>query len=222
MMSLLLSTNSISKSYGPLHILRDISLSVEAGDAIAITGPSGSGKSTLLHILGTLDDPTSGSLEICGQDPAGLTDVDLSKFRNETLGFVFQDAHLLPQFSVTENVLIPARAFGSITPDKVSRCEDLLKEVGLSDRSGHLPSQLSGGERQRAAIARALVMEPKLLLCDEPTGNLDSATAEQIANVLLAFGTASGRALIVITHSDTLAGRMSRQLTLRDGQCSEV
>jgi lipoprotein-releasing system ATP-binding protein len=221
-MSLLLSTDSISKAYGPLHILHDISLSVDAGDAIAITGPSGSGKSTLLHILGTLDDPTSGSLEICGQDPAGFTDAELSKFRNETLGFVFQDAHLLPQFSVMENVMLPARAFGTITPDRVARCEDLLREVGLSERSGHLPSQLSGGERQRAAIARALMMEPRLLLCDEPTGNLDSATAEQITDVLLAFGTTSGRALIVITHSDRLAGRMPRRLTLRDGLCSEA
>lgn len=218
----LLSSQNLTKSYGPLEILRGISLSIDAGESIAIMGPSGSGKSTLLHILGTLDSPSSGTLEIGGKSPADLADTDLSRFRNQTIGFVFQDAHLLPQFSVLENVLLPIRAIGKVGDPETARATQLLLDVGLEERANHLPGQLSGGERQRAAIARSLIMQPRLLLCDEPTGNLDATTADQITDVLLHSGVGPERALIVITHSDALARRMSRHLELRDGQCFEA
>lgn len=218
----LLRTKSISKSYADLTVLRDISFEIQAGDSVAITGPSGSGKSTLLHILGTLDTPSSGILEIEGEAPGDFSDVELSKFRNERIGFVFQDAYLLPQFSVVENTTMPVRAFGRVTDGDRERARDLLKEVGLGDREDHLPGQLSGGERQRAAIARSLVMRPRLLLCDEPTGNLDARTAEQITDTLLSSGVGEDRALVVITHNETLAQRMSRRFELRDGKCFEV
>lgn len=218
----ILSARDITKSFGPLDILKGISLAVEAGDSVAITGPSGSGKSTLLHILGTLDTLGSGQLEIEGIDPGALSEVDLSKFRNERIGFVFQDAYLLPQFSVIENTVMPVRAFGSVTEADREIARGLLSEVGLGEREDHLPGQLSGGERQRAAIARSLVMNPRLLLCDEPTGNLDARTAERIADTLLRSGAGDDRALVVITHSETLAQRMSRRFELRDGQCFEV
>ena len=218
----ILEAKAIHKSFPPLEILNGVSLSVELGDSVAITGPSGSGKSTLLHILGTLDNPTSGALEIAGEDPFTLLDTEISKFRNRTVGFVFQDAHLLPQFSVMENVLLPVRAFRKVTDLDAARAKQLLSDVGLQDRVSHLPEQLSGGERQRTAIARSLIMAPRLLLCDEPTGNLDSTTAEQITEVLLTAGGGPDRALIVITHSEVLATRMSRHLVLRDGQCFEA
>jgi lipoprotein-releasing system ATP-binding protein len=218
----ILSLHDITKSFGPLEILKGVSFEIEAGDSVAITGPSGSGKSTLLHILGTLDTLGSGQLEIEGIDPAGLSEVDLAKFRNERIGFVFQDAYLLPQFSVIENTIMPVRAFESVTGADRERARGLLSEVGLGEREDHLPGQLSGGERQRAAIARSLVMNPRLLLCDEPTGNLDARTAEQIADTLLRSGAGDDRALVVTTHSETLAQRMSRRFELRDGQCFEV
>lgn len=218
----MLKAQHITKSFGKLEILKAISLSVSPNESVAIVGPSGSGKSTLLHILGTLDTPTSGSLEIAGEDPSGLSEGDLARFRNERIGFVFQDAYLLPQFSVLENTLLPVRAFGSVDQAVRSRAEQLLVEVGLGDRLDHLPGQLSGGERQRAAIARSLVMEPDLLLCDEPTGNLDGQTADRIKETLLTAGVSDGRALIVITHSEALAESMTRKLTLRDGQCFEA
>ena len=218
----LLKSTKLFKSYGSLEILKDISLEVNAGDSVAITGPSGSGKSTLLHILGTLDSPSSGSLEIQGQDPSTLSEKDLARFRNERVGFVFQDACLLPQFSVLENVLLPVRAFGRVTRDHTTRAHELLNNVGLSERTGHLPGQLSGGERQRAAIARSVVMGPQVLLCDEPTGNLDGRMADQIADTLLQTAATEERALVVITHSETLAQRMSRRFTLQDGLCLEV
>lgn len=215
----LLSTHNLTKSFGHLEILRAISLSVEAGDAVAITGPSGSGKSTLLHILGTLDSPTSGRVEVAGTDPAGLSEEALARFRNEKIGFVFQDAYLLPQYSVRENVLLPVRAFARVDETVRARADELLTRVGLGERTDHLPGQLSGGERQRAAIARSLIMAPDVLLCDEPTGNLDGKTAETVTDTLLELAVSPERALVVITHSDALAERMSRHLTLRDGQC---
>ena len=217
-----LITKSLSKSYGSLSILTDITISVQAGESISITGPSGSGKSTLLHIIGTLDEPTSGFVMIEGEDPSKLDDGALSRFRNERIGFVFQDAYLLPQFSVLENVLLPIRAFGSVTENDQARGRDLLQTVGLGERLTHLPAQLSGGERQRVAIARSLIMRPRLLLCDEPTGNLDQQTADQVTETILKTSDGEDRALILITHSDTLASRTNRHFRLREGQCYEV
>ncbi|MEM7234155.1 MAG: ABC transporter ATP-binding protein, partial [Planctomycetota bacterium] len=172
---------SLSKSYptpsDPLVVLDDISLELDAGEALAITGPSGSGKSTLLHILGTLDEPTAGTVTFDGQNPFELDDTSLSAFRNLSLGFVFQDHYLLPQLSVLENVLVPTIAGKSGSAEITERARDLLSRVGLAERVGHRPSELSGGERQRAAIARALIQRPGFLLCDEPTGNLDAQNA---------------------------------------------
>ena len=219
---MLLTTTNLTKSYHTLEILKGISLYVDRSDSVAITGPSGSGKSTLLHILGTLDTPTSGSLEIDGQDLSTLSESGLSRFRNETVGFVFQDAHLLPQFSVLENVLLPVRAFGRVDAAATEQAESLIASVGLAERMTHLPGQLSGGERQRTAIARSLIMEPSLLLCDEPTGNLDGQIADTVLEVLLSSAVSEDRALIVITHSESLAASMSRRFTLKDGLCSEV
>ena len=219
---MLLTTTNLTKSYHTLEILKGISLHVDRADSVAITGPSGSGKSTLLHILGTLDTPTSGSLEIDGQDLSTLSESGLSRFRNETVGFVFQDAHLLPQFSVLENVLLPVRAFGRVDAAATEQAESLIASVGLAERMTHLPGQISGGERQRTAIARSLIMEPSLLLCDEPTGNLDGQIADTVLEVLLSSAVSEDRALIVITHSESLAASMSRRFTLKDGLCSEV
>ena len=218
----IISTKNLTKTYGSLEVLRDVSLCIQAGDSVAIKGPSGSGKSTLLHILGTLDSPTSGSIQVADQDPAGLDDEALSKFRNERIGFVFQDAHLLPQFSVLENTLLPVRAFRGVHQADQEHATQLLERVGLSERASHLPSQLSGGERQRAAIARSLMMKPSVLLCDEPTGSLDTKTAEQILALLVEAGISDDRALVMITHSETVASQMQRRLVLREGQCFEA
>jgi lipoprotein-releasing system ATP-binding protein len=187
---------------------------------VAITGPSGSGKSTLLHLIGTLDRPTSGRIEIDGKEPYGLPEPELARYRNETVGFVFQDHHLLPQYTVLENVLIPTLAFGGTEADG-ARARELLRRVDLSDRLDHRPSQLSGGERQRVAVARALINRPGLLLCDEPTGSLDGKTAEAVSSLLFELHGEEGGILIVVTHSLELAGRFENRLELREGRCCE-
>jgi lipoprotein-releasing system ATP-binding protein len=203
---------------GEIPILQGVSFSMEGGESASIVGPSGSGKSTLLHLLGGLDRPTAGKVIVDGQEPFKMTDDELAKFRNRTVGFVFQDHHLLPQCSMLENVLIPALADKGVTPDVESRAKDLLECVGLSHRLNHRPAQLSGGERQRAAIARALVNKPTLLLCDEPTGNLDPRSAANVADVLLELGKRPEVILIVVTHNMELAGRLDRKYELLDGK----
>ncbi|MDY7092418.1 MAG: ABC transporter ATP-binding protein [Acidobacteriota bacterium] len=210
---------------GPLEVLSGIDLAADSGEALAITGPSGCGKSTLLHILGTLDAPTDGRLEIGGTDPFALEEKALARFRNRTIGFVFQDHHLLPQYSLLENVLLPTLAFpgqdaGDEAPEE--RARRLLERVGLSHRLDHRPAQLSGGERQRTAIARALIRRPGLLLCDEPTGNLDQGTAEEVAALLFELRQQEGNTLVVITHSPELAERFPRRIELKDGRCYEA
>src|SRR5207253_4264054 len=175
------------------------------GENAAILGPSGSGKSTLLSILGTLEPPTSGSVFLAGKNPFALDEAELAAFRRESIGFVFQDHHLLPQCTVLENVLVPFLADGSATQDDVQRAADLLGRVGLAERLTHRPAELSGGERQRVAIARALVRGPTLLLADEPTGNLDRTTARSIAELLLELQTEQNTILVVVTHSEILA-----------------
>lgn len=184
---------------------------------MAIVGPSGCGKSTLLHILGTLDHPDAGSVRIDTQDPFALSDRDLAAFRNAKVGFIFQDHHLLPQLTVLENVLIPALATGSPSKELYERAEQLIDAVGLIDRRGHLPSELSGGERGRVAISRALLMQPSLVLADEPTGNLDRRSADSVTELLLDLPRQNQVVLVVVTHSDALASSLSKQHELRDG-----
>ncbi len=209
-----LAVNSLSKSFGDLRILSDLSFSLSASEALCIVGPSGCGKSTLLHILGTLDRPTTGEVRIDGKDPFALSEPDLALFRNRSIGFVFQEAHLLPQYSLIENVLIPVHAFERIETAHRDRARDLIDRVGLSDRVDHKPAALSGGERQRAAIARALIYSPGLLLCDEPTGNLDSQTAETVSDLLFSLHASREGVLVVVTHSATLADRFDRRLDI--------
>jgi lipoprotein-releasing system ATP-binding protein len=202
----------------PLVVLRGCSLALETGETAVIVGPSGSGKSTFLYIVGTLDRPTAGTVRLAGQDPFAFDEQRLATFRNERIGFVFQDHHLLPQCSVLENVLIPALAAGRVTSELVARARDLLSRVGLAARLDHRPAELSGGERQRAAVARALLRKPRLVLADEPTGNLDRTSAAVIGDLLLEMQQQEGTMLIVVTHSLELARRFGRQYELDDGR----
>jgi lipoprotein-releasing system ATP-binding protein len=202
----------------PLVVLRGASLEVAAGENVAILGPSGSGKSTLLYILGTLERPTGGTISIDGRDPFALDEPALAAFRNSVIGFVFQDHHLLPQCSVLENVLVPTLAGGGATKDAVDRARGLLDRVGLAQRLEHRPAELSGGERQRVAIARAMINRPKLLLADEPTGNLDRTTAAAVAQLLLELPREEQTILVVVTHSLELAGMMGRRMEIDDGK----
>lgn len=216
----MLEARSIFKSYatprGPVAILNDVSLSLASGGAISIVGPSGSGKSTLLYIFGALEPPTSGEVTLDGCNPFLLSDKEASAFRNREVGFVFQDHCLLPQCTVLENVLIPTMV-GADQNDAPRQAKELLDRVGLSHRLDHRPSELSGGEKQRVAIARAMIRKPKLLLCDEPTGNLDRHTASQVADMLLELNRASTTILIVVTHSTDLAGRFPKAFELVEG-----
>ncbi len=199
-----------------LRVLDGLNLQMERGENLAIVGPSGCGKSTLLYILGTLDNPTSGQITLNGVDPFSLGPTELAKFRNQSIGFVFQDHHLLPQLSVIENVLIPAMATGKPTAEAVERAKQLIADVGLSERVDHLPGQLSGGERQRVAVARALLNRPLLLLADEPTGNLDAVNTERVAELLFELPKREGAMLIIVTHSEWLASKAQRCLKLAD------
>lgn len=218
----MLVVENLSKSYEsvaqPLRVLDDLSLTLQPGQSAAIVGPSGSGKTTLLQILGALDTPDHGSVRINDTDPFGLKEKQRAVFRNETIGFVFQDHHLLPQLSVLENVLIPALAVGAATDAHAERAQSLIEAVGLNDRSTHLPGELSGGERERVAIARALLMRPTLILADEPTGNLDAKTAAAITDVLLRLQADENAVLVTVTHSVTLAEAMQCQFELVHGQ----
>jgi lipoprotein-releasing system ATP-binding protein len=219
-----LIASALSKSYptprGELRILRDVSLRLERGDAVAIMGPSGSGKSTLLYILGALEAPTNGSVTLDGQDPYQLGEREQAAFRNRRVGFVFQDHSLLPQCSVLENVLAPtlvAPPGERNAAEDESRARGLLAQVGLGDRLDHRPGELSGGEKQRAALARALVRNPLLMLCDEPTGNLDRAAADGVASLLLDLHRARQTILIVVTHSAALAERFPKRYEMNGG-----
>ncbi len=220
-----LKLTEISREYaapegGTLSILRSINLEIAAGSSVAIVGPSGSGKSTLLQIIGTLDRPTHGQVWLDGQDVAALPEPDLAAIRNRALGFIFQAHHLLPQCTVWENVLVPTLAGRQkdLTTESVSqRAERLLKRAGLLDRKHHRPGQLSGGERQRAAVVRALINRPGLLLADEPTGSLDQASASEVGQLLLELNREEGVTLIVVTHALDLAQRMNQVYTLCGG-----
>jgi lipoprotein-releasing system ATP-binding protein len=221
----MLNVVNLSKEYptprGALSVLADVSFSLAPGDAAAIMGPSGSGKSSLLYVLGALEPPTSGTVTLDGRDPFKLPAAQLAAFRNESVGFVFQDHCLLPQCTVLENVLIPTLV-ASGRDDGAGRDTDrarrLVEQVGLSARIDHRPGELSGGERQRVAIARALVRDPHLLLCDEPTGNLDRVSAEQVASLLLDLHRRQQGILIVVTHSAQLAANFPIRFELVDRQ----
>jgi lipoprotein-releasing system ATP-binding protein len=214
-----LEVTGLGKEYstprGALVVLSDLSLSLAPGDAAAIMGPSGSGKSTLLYILGALEPPTVGTVTLDGRNPFELDARAVATFRNEEVGFVFQDHCLLPQCTVLENVLIPTLVARD-GPEDTRRARALVDEVGLGDRADHRPAALSGGERQRAAIARALIRRPRLLLCDEPTGNLDRASAENVASVLIDLHRREQTVLIIVTHNADLASKCPIQLDLTD------
>lgn len=217
--------SSVTKSYRqgdegePVAVLGGVSGTVAGGESIAVIGPSGSGKSTLLNIIGTLDQPTSGKVTVAGEDVGDMDELALADFRNQRLGFVFQNHHLLPQCTVLENVLVPSLASDDPARRKraADRAPDLLKRVKLDHRMTHRPAQLSGGECQRVAVVRALINEPKLLLADEPTGALDRQSAESLAELLLYLNHEDGVTLIVVTHSSALAAQMKRTLELRNG-----
>ncbi len=217
----MLKVDAISKEFetprGPLPIRRDVSFAKEPGEALCIMGPSGSGKSTLLHILGTLEPPTAGTVTLGGRNPFQLPEPELAAFRNREVGFVFQDHFLLPQCSVLENVLIPTLVATDVG-DTETRARELLGRVGLGERLAHRPAELSGGEKQRVALARALVLEPLLLLCDEPTGNLDAASAGTVAELLFELSARDRAILIVVTHSATLSERFEDRRRLTDGR----
>ena len=221
----MLDLNGVGKSYlspqGDVAVLSDVSLSFAPGDAAAIMGPSGSGKSTLLYILGALEPPTTGSVTLDGTNPFSLSQKDLAAFRNKEIGFVFQDHCLLPQCNVIENVLLPTLV-GPADSGSDAHARLLVDQVGLSHRITHLPGQLSGGEKQRVALARALVRRPRLLLCDEPTGNLDRASAESVASLLFELQQKQQAILIVVTHSVDLAARFPIRFDLVDRKLQRV
>jgi putative ABC transport system ATP-binding protein len=201
-----------------VHALRGVSLTVEQGDYAAVVGPSGSGKSTLMHLLGGLDRPTSGILRVGGRDVAALTDDELAQVRNATLGFVFQSFQLLGRTSAVDNVAMPLVYRGTRRAQRRARARAALERVGMGHRLDHRPSQLSGGEQQRVAIARALVGEPQVLLADEPTGNLDTRTGEEVMTLLEQLNAEQGVAVVLVTHDLDVAARASRQIRVRDGR----
>ncbi|MFL6229679.1 MAG: ABC transporter ATP-binding protein [Pyrinomonadaceae bacterium] len=215
----MLEVRNLSKDYvtprGALPVLSDVNLTLKRGESIAVMGPSGSGKSTLLYILGALDEPTGGTVTLDGRDPFQMPERELAAFRNKEIGFIFQDHCLLPQCSVLENVLAPTLVAGE-RGDDVTRARALLAQVGLTERLEHLPGELSGGEKQRAALARALIREPTLLLCDEPTGNLDRDSAERVASLLVELHRAQQTILVVVTHSAELAAHFPARYELHE------
>jgi lipoprotein-releasing system ATP-binding protein len=201
-----------------LEVLRGVDMEIHDGEMIGIIGPSGAGKSTLLHCIGTLDAPTEGTIVLAGEEVTKLTGARLAELRNRTIGFVFQFHHLLPEFSAVENVFMPGLVQGKSRKEVEPRALALLEEVGLKERVLHRPGELSGGEQQRVALARALFLEPRLLLADEPTGNLDSATSAQIHELFFAINKQRGTTIVVVTHNPALAERMARVVTLQDGR----
>jgi lipoprotein-releasing system ATP-binding protein len=204
-----------------IEVLRGVDVSIGAGEMVAVLGSSGVGKSTFLHVLGTLDTPTSGAILYDGQEVTRMTAAGLAGFRNRTIGFVFQFHHLLPEFTAEENCAMPAMISGEPRPAALERSRKLLDRVGLSHRLDHRPGELSGGEQQRVALARALIMEPRVLLADEPTGNLDTHTAEEIHALTVELNRERGMTMVVVTHNGDLAGRMPRRLRMVDGKIGD-
>jgi lipoprotein-releasing system ATP-binding protein len=225
-MSVSVRARGVEKAYDDgtrrVTVLRGVDLDVEPGEMLAIMGPSGSGKSTLLHLLGALDRPDAGRIEVAGQDLAALRGSALAAFRNRTLGFVFQFHQLLPDFTALENVLMPGRISGGDLAPLQRRATALLEEVGLADRADHFPNQLSGGERQRVALSRALLLEPPLLLADEPTGNLDPKSGDQVFDLLAELQARHRATVVLVTHNPEIARRCGRLLRLEEGSLQGV
>ncbi|MCP4122299.1 MAG: ABC transporter ATP-binding protein [Bacteroidetes bacterium] len=215
--SLSVQCRDVIKSYGSLEILRKVSFEVRQGEIVCIAGPSGAGKSTLLHIIGTLDKPDSGIVKIGGQELSGLSDKALSAFRNKHIGFIFQFHHLLPEFTALENVCIPGFIAKTSEKEVTKRAKELLDFLGLSDRLDHKPSELSGGEQQRVAVARALINDPALILADEPSGNLDTANANDLHKLFFKLRDEFGQTFIIVTHNSDLASQADRTLHMKDG-----
>ncbi|MBN1385313.1 MAG: ABC transporter ATP-binding protein [Elusimicrobia bacterium] len=217
----IIRTENITKSYVDdkmeVTVLKGISVGIRNGETVSVVGPSGAGKSTLLHIFGLMDKPSSGVISIDGLDK-DMNEKILAKYRNECIGFVFQFYNLLPEFSAIENIMLPAIILGENKQDAKKKAQKLISEVELSSRSRHLPSELSGGEQQRIAIARSLINSPKILIADEPTGNLDKQTSENVINLIMQLQTDYNFTLIVATHNESIAGKFSRNLKLIDGQ----
>ncbi len=218
----LLTINNVHKSYrtgktSELHVLKGIDLQIKEGEIVAVVGPSGVGKSTLLHIIGTLDRPTQGFVELYGQDTSRFDETRLAQFRNQTIGFVYQFHHLLPEFTALENVIMPGLIAGRPGASLRQRALMLLERVNLSGRINHRPAELSGGEQQRVAVARALINSPKLILADEPSGNLDLASGEQLHRLLWDLCRQDGHSLIIVTHNLQLAEQADRVVELFDG-----
>jgi len=214
----IIEAESLRKSYGSLEVLRGVDLHIVRGEFVCITGKSGAGKSTLLHLLGTLDRPDSGKLYIRGKLLEGMGSGELALFRNRYMGFVFQFHHLLPEFTALENVMIPALIGRSNQQAAEQKARELLGYLGLSDRLEHKPSQLSGGEQQRVAVARALINNPEIVFADEPSGNLDSASSEELHNLLFSLRNDFGHTFVVVTHNKDLARMSDRELLMQDGK----
>ena len=218
---MILKAENICKSYptsaGPLEVLRDVSLSLKEGELVSVAGPSGCGKSTLLNILGTLDQPDKGTLEITGKNVALLDDESVSRLRSEFIGFVFQFHHLLPEFTIAENLMIPQRLLGRSEKTATDRVTELLSKVNLLPRYNHRPNAISGGERQRVALLRALVNEPGIVLADEPTGNLDVETARQLMEMIQNLAKDFNQAFLIVTHNPDVAALCERNLTINEG-----
>jgi lipoprotein-releasing system ATP-binding protein len=219
---ILLQAEGLTKSYqkdgNSVHVLQGVDLTIQEGETVAILGSSGAGKSTLLHVLGTLEPPTQGRIHYFGQDVNQFPAEKLSRFRNREIGFIFQFHYLLQEFTALENVLMPALIAGEDRQKYEDRAAVLLKEVGLGHRLTHRPAELSGGEQQRVALARALVMHPRLLLADEPTGNLDSSNAQMVKDLFLQLSESRGVTIALVTHDEEIAKNFSRQLVMRDGK----
>ena len=215
---MIVEAKNITKSFGALQVLRGVDFAAEAGEIVSITGASGAGKTTLLQILGTLMTPDSGTLSIAGNDVTSLPQRQLAAFRGRQIGFVFQFHHLLPEFTALENVAIPALIAGTGRSEATKRAKALLQKVGLEGRISHKPAELSGGEQQRVAIARALVNSPAVVFADEPTGNLDSVTKEEIHRLFFDLREQLGQTFVIVTHDPALAAMCDRSLTMKDGQ----
>lgn len=223
---LLLQVKHVSKQYHDgdvtTQVLKDVNLEVFKGEQLAIVGSSGSGKSTLLHLMGTLDTPSDGQVLLDGEDIYQLSSARQAELRNQDLGFIYQFHHLLPEFSALENVAMPAFIQGKNKQQTLADAKLLLERVGLGHRLAHIPAQLSGGERQRVAIARALINQPKLVLADEPTGNLDASSGDAVYELIRELAQQFGTAFVVVTHDHKLAAKMDRQLTMKDGVLQDV
>jgi lipoprotein-releasing system ATP-binding protein len=213
----MIEVNNIYKSFGELEVLKGVSLSINKGEIVSIVGKSGAGKTTLLQIIGTLDRPDSGSVLIDGTDVLNLKENALAEFRNQHIGFIFQFHQLLPEFTALENVMMPALIHKDNEREARARAEKLLSDLGLTDRMSHKPNELSGGEKQRVAAARAMMMNPDVILADEPSGNLDSATKEELHKLLLELRSNLKQTMVIVTHDPTLAAICDRTLNMKDG-----